>query len=261
MYAGALWECKEESYIYFGNSLSQKVKLRTILISGASRGIGRSIALKALEDGHRISIGARDLKAFKGTELDPNVAGASRVLLNYYEAKSHDSARVWINSTLEHFGSFDSLINSAGIFRRTSFLFSNGEEKDIEDLWKINFLAPWTLSKEAWSEISKNGEGRIIFLVSMSGKRSKGDLAGYTVSKFGLMGLCQTIRNEGWDKGIRVTTICPSWVNTEMASNIKSIKKEDMTQPKDIAFIVSNLLKLPDSCIPYDIPINCNLEN
>ena len=62
--------------------------MRTILISGASRGIGRSIALKALEDGHRISIGARDPKAFKGSELDPNVAGAGRVLLNYYDAKS-----------------------------------------------------------------------------------------------------------------------------------------------------------------------------
>ena len=234
--------------------------MRTILISGASRGIGRSIALKALEDGHRISIGARDLKAFKGTELDPNVAGAGRVLLNYYEAKSPDSARVWINSTLEHFGSFDSLINSAGVFRRTSFLFSNGEEKDIEDLWKINVLAPWILSKEAWNEISKNGKGRIIFLVSMSGKRSKGSLAGYSASKFALMGLCQTIRNEGWNKGIRITAICPSWVNTHMAAEIKSIKKEEMTQPEDIASICSQLLKLPNSCIPFELGINCNLE-
>ena len=139
MYAGALWECKEENYIYFGNSLSQEVKLRTILISGASRGIGRSIALKALEDGHRISIGARDLKAFKGTELDPNVTGAGRVLLNYYEAKSPDSARVWINSTLEHFGSFDSLINSAGVFRRTSFLFSMERKRTLKIYGKSTY--------------------------------------------------------------------------------------------------------------------------
>jgi len=95
----------------------------------------------------------------------------------------------------------------------------------------------------------------------MSGKRSKGNLAGYSASKFALMGLCQTIRNEGWGKGIRVTAICPSWVNTEMAAEIESISKEKMTQPEDIASLCSQLLEFPNSCIPFEIGINCNLEN
>ena len=94
----------------------------------------------------------------------------------------------------------------------------------------------------------------------MSGKRSKGNLAGYCVSKFGLMGLCQTMKNEGWDHGIRVTAICPSWVNTEMASGITSFEKEEMTQPSDIAQIVCELLKLPNSCIPFEVAINCQKE-
>ena len=96
----------------------------------------------------------------------------------------------------------------------------------INQLWKVNILGPWLLTKEAWQYLSTNGEGRVIFLVSMSGKRSKGNLAGYPMSKFALMGICQTMRNEGWEKGVRVTAICPSWVNTEMASEIQSIKKD-----------------------------------
>jgi len=99
-----------------------------------------------------------------------------------------------------------------------------------------------------------------IILVSMSGKRSKGDLAAYSSSKFALMGLCQKMRNKGWDKNIRITAICPSWVNTEMAQNISSLNKSSMTQPEDIAEICSTILKLPTQSVPFEIALNCNYE-
>jgi len=235
--------------------------LRTILISGASRGIGRSIAEKAILDGHKVSLGLRNPSAINGTILDPSISGRSKLLINKYDAKNPKDAIKWVEKTSQYFPEINTLIHCAGIFKKTSLNFDSNEEVDIEQLWKVNVLGPWLLTRAAWKHLCKSNNSRIIVLVSMSGKRSKGKLAGYATSKFALMGLCQTIRNEGWDKGIRITTICPSWVNTEMASNIKNINKEDMTQPKDIAFIVSNLLKLPDSCVPYDIPINCNLEN
>ena len=234
--------------------------MRTILISGANRGIGKAIALRALEDGHRISLGIRDLNSVKGTKLDPDISGSNRILLNHYEGNSPQTAKDWISATLDHFQKLDSLINCAGIFNRAKFLFSDQEEREIEQLWRINVMAPWSLTKEAWEELSKEGKGRVIFLVSLSGKRSKSNLAGYSMSKFALMGLCQTIRNEGWDKGIRVTAICPGWVNTEMASGVNSISKEKMTQPNEVASIVSNVLTLPNTCIPFEISVNCNLE-
>ena len=105
-----------------------------------------------------------------------------------------------------------------------------------------------------------SNSARIIVLVSMSGKRSKGNLASYSMSKFALMSLCQTMRNEGWNKGIRVTAICPGWVNTDMAKEINQFPKEDMTQTNDIADICSNLIGLPNSSVPFEIAINCQLE-
>ena len=114
--------------------------MRTILISGASRGIGRSIALKALEDGHRISLGIRDLKSIKGSKLDPNVSGSDKIILNHYEANNPQRAKEWINSTINTFGYFDSLINCAGIFKKTGFIFSNEERNQIEvKVKKLNF--------------------------------------------------------------------------------------------------------------------------
>ena len=121
-------------------------------------------------------------------------------------------------------------------------------------------LGPWTLTKDAWKYLSKNNSARIIVLVSMSGKRSKGNLAGYSMSKFALMRICQTMRNEGWNEGIRGTAICPGWVNTDMAKTINKFPKEDMTQTNDIANICSNILELPNSSVPFEIALKCQLE-
>ena len=85
-------------------------------------------------------------------------------------------------------------------------------------------------------------------------------MAGYPVSKFGLMALCQAMRNEGWDDGIRVTAICPSWVATEMALGVSSLPAEAMTQPDDLAEISSSLLHLGNAAVPFELALNCALE-
>ena len=234
--------------------------MRTIIITGANRGIGKSIALKLLEDGHRLSLGIRSTELIKGTKLDPSIHGKNKIMINYYDALNEKSIDLWLNKTRENFGNINTIIHCAGIFKKTKLIFSNNETKDIEELWKVNLLGPWLLTKSVWEDLVKDGDGRIQVLVSMSGKRSKGGLAGYTVSKFGLMGLCQTIRNEGWDKGIRITALCPGWVNTDMSKEVKYIQREEMTQPEDIALISSTLLKLPKRSVPFEIPINCILE-
>ena len=234
--------------------------MRTIIITGASRGIGHKIALKALDCGHRLSLGLRNLDSIKGTRLDPDISGHKRIILNHYDALDNNSIIPFIKNTIKKFNSLDTLILCAGIFKKTKLLFKESEISEINELWQVNVMSPWLLSKESWKYLIKSKKGRIQVLVSMSGKRSKGNLAGYSVSKFALMGLCQTLRNEGWDNGIRVTAICPGWVNTDMSKDIKVIDKKDMTQSEDIAELSSTLLKLPNGSIPFEISLNCNLE-
>ncbi|MGB1001116.1 MAG: SDR family NAD(P)-dependent oxidoreductase [Prochlorococcaceae cyanobacterium] len=234
--------------------------MRTLLISGASRGIGRAIAERLLADGHRLSLGVRDRAALAGTALDPEGAGQDRVLLVPYNAEDPASAQAWVEASCEHFGGFDSVIHSAGIFSRAGVLFEAGQEEEINRTMAVNLMGPWWLTRAAWPQLAAHGEGRLQVLVSMSGKRSKGRLAAYTASKFALLGLCQTMRNEGWEAGIRVTTICPGWVNTEMAAAVQAIPAEAMTQPQDIADLSADLLRLPNSAVPFELAINCTLE-
>ena len=234
--------------------------MRKILISGASRGIGKAIALKLLKEGHSLSLGVRERDDLVNTPLDPKINNSDSFLVHTYDATDQNSSKKWVDKTFEIFKSVDTIIHCAGIFKRTNLLFNDNEMKDIEDLWKVNVMGPWVLTKHAWKYLSLSNSARIIVLVSMSGKRSKGNFASYSMSKFALMSLCQTMRNEGWNKGIRVTAICPGWVNTDMAKDINTFPKEQMTQTDDIANICSNILKLPNSSVPFEISLNCTLE-
>jgi NAD(P)-dependent dehydrogenase (short-subunit alcohol dehydrogenase family) len=263
---------------------------RTVLISGAGRGIGRAIAERLIADGHRVSLGLRDPTVFGGTdaagsddeccvcdEIDPERTVPNRtdvegvvpprlslatglVYRHRYEARDPSSARDWVAATVEHWGGFDALIHCAGILRSTPLLFEEGEEQDLEDLWQVNVMGPWWLTRAAWPQLILSGKSRIQVLVSMSGKRVKGRMAGYPVSKFALMGLCQSMRNEGWEHGLRVTAICPSWVNTEMARSATSMIDDAMTQPEDLSALCSTLLQLPNQSVPFEVALNCSLE-
>ena len=234
--------------------------MRTILISGANSGIGLKIAHKLLSEGNRVSLGIRNIETLKDSIIDPEIWPKNQISINYYDAFDENSSQDWITNTIHQFGGFDTLINCAGIFSRVPFLYNKEDKDEIYKTMKVNFISVWELCRLSWEYLCQSNNGRIITLVSMSGKRSKGDLPAYSSSKFALMSLCQTMRNKGWDKNVRITAICPSWVNTKMASKVESISKDEMTQPEDIEELCSTILKLPKQSVPFELSINCNLE-
>jgi NAD(P)-dependent dehydrogenase (short-subunit alcohol dehydrogenase family) len=244
---------------------------RTVLVSGASRGIGRAVAARLLADGHRVSAGVRDpssLQADAGMAtlgLDPQGKGTQdRLHIQAYEAGAGDAdprgPRAWVQATAQRWGGIDAVVHCAGVFSRVGLRYSDGEEEEIARLLDVNLMGPWRLSRAAWPLLAASGDGRVLTLVSMSGKRVKGRLAAYGVSKFALLALCQSMRNEGWEDGIRVTAICPSWVNTDMAAAVTAIPRQAMTQPHDLAASIGHLLSLPASAVPFEYKVSCQLE-
>ena len=229
------------------------------MITGSSRGIGAALARTLIQQGHRVCLAVRDPSSLLGTDLDPGQDPVNLISCSYDARVPADAQRL-VETALGHFGSLDSLIHCAGILRRTPLLFSEQERSEPDELWKVNVMGPWWLTRAAWPALVESGQGRIQVLVSMSGKRCKGTLAGYTASKFALMGLCQTMRNEGWDQDIRVTAVCPGWVNTEMAAGVKTMAPEQMTQPEDLASLCAHLLTLPAAAVPFECAVNASLE-
>jgi NAD(P)-dependent dehydrogenase (short-subunit alcohol dehydrogenase family) len=242
------------------NPLANAPAARTLLVSGASRGIGRAVAERLLADGHRLSAGLRDPAG--GAALGEGAQ--DRLLIQPYEAGADDAdprgPQAWVEATAERWGGIDAVVHCAGMFSRVGLRYGDGEEEEIARVLEVNLLGPWRLSRAAWPHLVASGDGRVITLVSMSGKRVKGNLAAYSASKFALLALCQTMRNEGWGQGIRVTAVCPSWVNTEMAAAVTALPRQAMTQPQDLAASVSHLLGLPASAVPFEFNVSCQLE-
>ncbi len=234
---------------------------RTVMVSGASRGIGLAIARRLHTDGHRLSLGLRDPAAFAVDPANAELVRSQRVLLQPYEAADPASPDAWLAATRDVFGSVGAVVPCAGVFSRVGVCFAPHQLDEISHTLTVNLMAPWWLCRAVWDDLAASGDGRILMLVSMSGRRVKGRLAAYSASKFGLMGLCHTMRNEGWEAGIRVTAVCPGWVNTDMAAQVQAMPPQAMTQPDDLAASAAHLLSLPPSAVPFEFSVSCLLES
>ena len=222
------------------------------MISGANRGIGAAIAERLAAGGYRLSLGARRLDALAASApgVDPD-----RILLHYHEATDADSARGWVEATVERFGGIDVLVNSAGIVDRTGL--EALDEKVLDEMWDVNVKGPLRLTRLALPHLRRSGSGRVVNLASMSAKRVKGDaLPGYSMTKYALLALSHSVRQVGWDDGIRVTALCPGPVATDMMDP----DDETITQPEDLANLVSTVIGLPNTASVSELLITCRLE-
>ena len=225
---------------------------RVVMVSGASRGIGSAIAQRLAADGCRLSLGARrpDALAENAPDIEPD-----RLLLHHHEATDLDSARQWVEATVERFGGIDVLVNSAGIVDRTGL--ESMEEDVLDEMWAVNVKGPLRLTRLALPHLRQSGSGRVINMASMSAKRVKGDaLPGYSMTKFALLALSHAVRQVGWDDGIRVTALCPGPVATDMMDP----DDETITQPTDVADLVATLIGLPNTASVSELLITCRLE-
>ena len=225
---------------------------RVVMVSGANRGIGAAIAGRLAADGHRLSLGARRLDALAAgaPDIDPD-----RILLNSYDAVDFDSARRWVDATVDRFGRVDVLVNCAGIVDRTGL--EAMEEDALDEMWEVNVKGPLRLTRLALPHLRRSGSGRVVNLASMSAKRVKGDaLPGYSMTKYALLALSHAVRQVGWDDGVRVTALCPGPVATDMMDP----DDETITQPEDVADLVATVIELPNTASVSELLITCRLE-
>ena len=229
---------------------------KVVMISGANRGIGKVVAEKLSEEGYLLSLGIRNPGSLTGSFSS---IPETQLICHAYDAKIPESAKSWIDGTIEHFGKIDVLINNAGILH--SIGLEDDSEELLDEMWEVNAKAPLRLTRFAFPYLRKSGSGRIIDIISMSGKRVKGNWVGYSMSKYAALAASHTARLQGWEDGIRVTAVCTGYVQSEMtAIHAKNVQQEIMSRPQDIARIVSTLLLLPNESHVPEVLMNCVIE-
>ena len=225
-------------------------KGRVAMVSGAARGIGRHVVERLLASGFHVSAGVRDPRGLTET---------AQLHLQRYDAESPASPKDWVGACLARFGRIDALVNIAGI--NASFQVEDEDETALDQLWAVNVKAPLRLIRHAMPHLRRAGEGRVVNLASLSGKRVRNANAGYAMSKFALIGLTHAVRHAGWDDGVRATALCPGFVISDMTRNVTKIPREQMTNPADLAVLVETLLLLPRTASVAELLVNCQHED
>jgi NAD(P)-dependent dehydrogenase (short-subunit alcohol dehydrogenase family) len=224
-------------------------KGRVAMVSGASRGIGRRIVERLLAAGWQVSAGVRS---------PGGVAAAEGLMVHRYSAESAADAKGWAAATVARFGRIDALVNAAGISKPSPL--EEDDEAAIDAMWDVNVKGPLRAIRAALPHLRASGTGRVLNVASLSGKRVTNANFGYAMSKFALIALTQAVRREGWEHGIRATSLCPGFVATDMTAHVANVPASAMTDAADIAALAEMLLALPNNATVGELLVNWKLE-
>lgn len=228
---------------------------RTIMISGANRGLGNAIARRLHADGFTVSVGGRDLDALR-TAMDG--CDEERLLCHTYDALEAGSDRAWLDATIERFGRLDGIVNNAGVMDTTAL--EDLTEDAIDLMIAVNLKAPLRLTQLALNHLRAAGSGRVVNISSLSGIRVKGTFApGYAMSKHAVIALTEATKQAAWDDGVRVTAVCPGYVATDMTADFGE-DPASMIDPDDVAELISTTISLPNTASVAQLNVACRLE-
>lgn len=219
---------------------------KTALVTGASRGIGRAIALRLAEDGANVAViyaGSADKAKAVVNEIT-----ALGVNAKAYRCNVADSAAVneTVKAVTNDLGKIDILVNNAGITR--DGLMLRMKDEDFDAVLDTNLKGAFNMIRACYSGFIRKKSGRIINISSISGIMGNAGQANYSASKAGVIGLTKSVARELASRGITCNAVAPGFIQTDMTENLgdnnpllNSIPLGRMGKPEDIAAAVAFL--------------------
>lgn len=222
---------------------------KTALVTGASRGIGRAIALKLAEDGYLVILNCSG-SGERAEEVKKEIedAGGQACVLTW-DVSSYTETEASMKELIKTFGRLDVLVNNAGITR--DGLLMQMKEADFDRVLEVNLKGAFNTIRFASRQMLKQRGGRIVNLSSVVGLRGNAGQINYSASKAGIIGLTKSAAKELASRDITVNAVAPGFIETEMTAVLPDEVKEGskkniplgrMGQPEDIAGAVAFLV-------------------
>jgi 3-oxoacyl-[acyl-carrier protein] reductase len=235
-----------------GEKMAEK---RVAVITGAARGIGKSIALYLAEKGIDIVVSDIMKEAAEETTAELRNKGIHAIAVAADVSKAEDAQKL-IDTTIKEFGKIDFLINNAGITRDN--LSIRMSEQDWDLVLDINLKGAFLCSQAAAKAMMKKKFGSIVNIASVSGILGTAGQANYAASKAGVIALTKAMARELGVRNIRVNAVAPGFIITEMTDKLSNEVKENYLKdiplkrggtPEDIAHAVEFLISSASSYI------------
>ncbi|OKZ76522.1 MAG: 3-oxoacyl-[acyl-carrier-protein] reductase [Clostridium sp. 27_14] len=201
--------------------------MKTVLITGGSRGIGKAVAIKFAEKGNQIIINyvseKTDTEKLKNELLE---AGAKDVLLIKADVSNSEDVKNMVKESIEKFEKIDILVNNAGITKDN--LLMRMSEEEFDKVIQINLKGTYLVTKEVTKYMMKKRSGSIVNLASVVGVAGNAGQCNYAASKAGIIGFTKSIAKELASRNIRANAVAPGFIETDMTNVLKEEIKENI---------------------------------
>lgn len=208
------------------------------VISGATRGVGKSLAIALAKEGFSLALTARSLNDLEQLQSELIRNYSSNVFIYACDLSDKNKALDFSNKVLAEFKNIGVLINNVGKYDLDRI---TDDDVDLESMMSTNLNAAYYLTKHLSRNMCKNGKGHIFNICSVLSLSPRSTAATYTISKHALKGFNDVLREEMREYGVKVTAIYPGSINTSSWEGIVA-PKELFVQPDDIVNIVKTCL-------------------
>lgn len=199
---------------------------KSALVTGASRGIGRSIALQLAEEGFNVAVnyaGSKEKAEAVVEEIKAKGVDSFAIQANVADA---DEVKAMIKEVVSQFGSLDVLVNNAGITRDN--LLMRMKEQEWDDVIDTNLKGVFNCIQKATPQMLRQRSGAIINLSSVVGAVGNPGQANYVATKAGVIGLTKSAARELASRGITVNAVAPGFIVSDMTDALSDELKEQM---------------------------------
>ncbi|MBI4783739.1 MAG: 3-oxoacyl-[acyl-carrier-protein] reductase [Oscillatoriophycideae cyanobacterium NC_groundwater_1537_Pr4_S-0.65um_50_18] len=223
-------------------SSALRLRDQVAIVTGASRGIGRAVALALAAEGAKVVVNyASSSQAAEAVVAEIVAMGEEAIALQADVSKS-EQVEALINAVMEKWGRMDVLVNNAGIARDTLLLRMKLE--DWQAVIDLNLTGVFLCTKAVSKVMLKQRSGRIINLTSVVGEMGNAGQANYSAAKAGVIGFTKTVAKEFAPRGITVNAVAPGFIATDMTAGVKSddilsfIPLGRYGQPEEVAGVI-----------------------
>ena len=199
---------------------------KTVLVTGASRGIGKEVALKYAENGYDVVINyVSDKTDVTSLEKEFKEKGVESLILKADVSKQEEVQEL-VDKVIEKFGKIDVLVNNAGITKDN--LLMRMSEEEFDKVLEINLKGTFLVTKAVTKYMMKKRSGSIINLSSVVGVAGNAGQCNYSASKAGIIGFTKSIAKELASRNIRANAVAPGFIETDMTNVLTDTVKESI---------------------------------
>ncbi|MBB6453849.1 NAD(P)-dependent dehydrogenase (short-subunit alcohol dehydrogenase family) [Salirhabdus euzebyi] len=206
---------------------------KVVVITGASKGLGKALTIAFAKQGARLAICARGEERLVELEEQVKQIGAEVLAIKADVSNSLDVER-FVSLVENHFGQIDVLINNASIFGPGPKLLVDYMQQDFEEVMRVNVNNPFLMTKRVLPGMLTREAGSIINVTSEAGKTGFGEWGAYGISKFAVEGMTQTWADELEESGVRINMVDPGEMDTDMHDIAVPDCDYELANPTDV---------------------------